>query len=96
MKDLEHLIPRLPFSVKLGGLFFTVLYVAVFFSVIYWKIFNRKYIDAFYDSVMIQTFGGNQIEPRTNTEKAVTATQSFIAFMILNGMLVISISHANH
>lgn len=96
MKDLEHLIPRLPFSVKLGGLFFIVLYSAVFFSVIYWKMFNREYMDAFYNSISIQTIGGNQIEPRTSAEKAITAAQSFIAFMILNGMLVISISHTKH
>ena len=96
MKSLEHLIPRLPFSVKLGGMFFIVLYVAVFFSIIYWKMFNRPYMDAFYNSISIQTIGGKQIEPRTSAEKAVTAVQSFIVFMILNGMLVISISDANH
>jgi hypothetical protein len=96
MNDLEHLIPRLPFSLKLGGLFFIVLYVALFFSVIYWKMFNRGYMDSLYNSISIQTIGGNQIEPRTSTEKAITAAQSFIAFMILNGMLVVSISHAKH
>lgn len=86
-------LPKLPFTVKLGGIFFITLYVALFFSVVYWKLFGKRYIDALYNSISIQTIGGNQLEPRTNTEKAVTASQSFIAFMILNGLIVVSVTH---
>lgn len=86
---------KLPFSVKLGGLFFITLYVSLFYSVIYWKIFKRSYDDALYNSISIQTIGGNQLVPRTTWEKALTASQSFIAFMILNGLIIVSISK-NH
>jgi hypothetical protein len=93
MTAAQILIPRLPFPVKIGGLFFIIMYVAVFFSIIYWKIFDKSYVDAFCNSLSIQTIGGNRTPATTSAEKVVTATQSLIAFMLLNGMLVISLTH---
>lgn len=88
-------LPKLPFSIKLGGMFFITLYISLFFSVIYWKLFNKSFVDSFYNAVSIQTIGGNQLIPRTNSEKAAVTVQSFVAFMILNGLIVVSIAHQN-
>ena len=78
-------------SIKLGGIFAVTIVLAVIFAALYYHISNLTVIDAIYKSFSIQTIGGNQIDPKNDTEKAVICVQHFLAFMIISGLIVVSI-----
>ena len=81
-----------PISIQIGGIFFATVAVSIIFALIYYKLSNLTFINALYKSFSIQTIGGNQIEPKNNAEKIAISIQSFIAFMIISGLIVISVN----
>lgn len=79
------------FSIKLGSMFIVTIIIAVIFAGIYSSISKLNFIDSMYKSFSIQTIGGNQLDPKNDVEKMLISLQSFIAFMIISGLIIISI-----
>jgi hypothetical protein len=84
---------KIPFSVKLGNLFFVTIFMAFFFSIFYLKMFSLTFPTALYRSVSIQTIGGDPIIPKTDFEKAVISIQSITAYMMVSGIIIITLSN---
>ena len=80
-----------PFTIKLGAMFTVTLVLAFVFSVLYNRVSDIPYGEALYKSVSIQTIGGDKVPAKNTTEKILTSTQHLMAFMILSGLVVVSI-----
>lgn len=80
-----------PISVKLGDLFFVVIFIAFAYSLIYWRVCKIRFHDAVYKSVSIQTLSGNTIEPKTKGEKFIMVSQFLIAYLITSGLIIVSL-----
>ena len=81
---------KIPFSLKVGNLFFVTFIFIIFFAVIYWKIFKISFMSSLYKSTSIQTIGGNPIDPKTNWEKAIISLQCMLAYLMVSGIIIIS------
>ena len=81
---------KIPFSLKVGNLFFVTFIFIIFFAVIYWKIFKISFMSSLYKSTSIQTIGGNPIDPKTNWEKAIISFQCMLAYLMVSGIIIIS------
>lgn len=79
------------FSIKLGSMFVVTIILAVIFAIIYSTISKLNFVDSLYKSFSIQTIGGNQLDPKNDIEKMCISLQSFIAFMVISGLIIISI-----
>lgn len=78
-------------SIKVGEMLSATILIALIFAVIYKMVSNVTFGNALYKSLSIQTLGGDKIAPKTATEKVVTTTQHLIAFMMLSGLVIISL-----
>ncbi len=85
-----------PISVKLGDLFFLVIFLAFVYSLIYWRVSNIRFHDAVYKSVSIQTLSGNAIDPDTAGEKIIMVSQFLIAYLITSGLIIVTLGSNAH
>lgn len=81
---------KIPFSLKLGNLFFVTLFMAVFFGICYCRLFKIHFPSAMYRSMSIQTMGGNPLSAETDLEKALISIQYMTAYMMVSGIIIIS------
>lgn len=79
------------FNIKFTELFTVTILLIILFAISYWYMFNLTFTDALYRSASIQSMGGNNIDPKTDPEKIIVSTQTYIAFMILGGLITISV-----
>jgi hypothetical protein len=82
---------KIPFSLKLGNLFFVTVFMSFFFAVLYWKLFKIGFMSSLYKSISIQTIGGDPLIPKTDTEKAIISLQCMIAYMMVSGIIIVSV-----
>jgi hypothetical protein len=78
--------------VKTTSLLFITLFLALFFAFIYWKFFGVQAMDSLYKSVSIQTIGGDSIKVKTDGEKFIVILQQLLAYMIVSGLIVVSLN----
>ena len=80
-----------PVSIKIGDLFFVVIFIAFVYSIIYWRFFKLRFHNAVYRSVSVQTLSGNTTDPKTASEKFVLVSQFLLAYLITSGLIIVSL-----
>lgn len=79
-----------PLSLKVGGLFSITIVLSFIFAALYSVISKLSISDSLYKSISIQTIGGNQLDPKNNSEKLIISIQHFIAYMIFSGLIIVT------
>ena len=82
-------------TLKFGSLFTITLISIILFSMIYKIYFKMTITESVYTSTLIQTLNGKSSNPDdkiSNKQTLVISTQSFIAYLITSGLIIISIT----
>ena len=81
-------------SLKIGGLFIITIILIFIFSTIYFYAFKKRYSEALYNAVLLQTLNGkgtsNFSDDNESSERLVISIQSILAYMITSGLLIVS------